>query len=72
MVTEEMYKLIEKLNIEEKITIIMISHDLEAALNYSTHILHIGKKCFFGKKDEYINSDVCKWKIEQKGCDNNG
>lgn len=50
--TEEMYKLIKKLN-DEGITIIMISHDVQAALNYATHILHLGDKIFFGKKEDY-------------------
>lgn len=51
-VTDEMYKLIKSLN-DEGITIIMISHDVQAALNYATHILHIGEKIFFGKKEDY-------------------
>ena len=51
-VTEEMYALIKSLN-DEGITIIMISHDVQAALNYATHILHIGENIFFGKKEDY-------------------
>ncbi len=53
--TEGMYSLIEKLNKEEKITVIMISHDISAALKYATHILHIGADCFFGRREEYIS-----------------
>ena len=52
-VTEEMYKLIYSLN-QEKITIIMISHDVAAAVQYATHILHIGDTVFFGSKDEWL------------------
>lgn len=55
MVTEEMYSLIKKLNIDG-ITIIMISHDISAALNYATHILHIGNDVFYGTKEEYEES----------------
>lgn len=51
--TEEMYRLIKDLN-DEGITIIMISHDVQAALNYASHILHIGAEIFFGKKEDYI------------------
>ena len=51
--TEEMYELIESLN-KSGITIIMISHDVNAALKYATHILNIGKNIFFGKKEEYL------------------
>ena len=53
IVTKEMYTLIEDLH-KEGITIIMISHDIEAAKKYASHILHIGKNIFFGTKDEYI------------------
>lgn len=55
-VTAEMYSLIEELNSRDKISIIMISHDISAALRYSSHILHIGKDIFFGTKEEYIRS----------------
>ncbi len=51
-VTAEMYSLIAKLH-KEGITIIMISHDIEAALRYSTHILHIGGDVFFGTKEKF-------------------
>ena len=59
IVTEEMYNLIQSLN-KDGITIIMISHDVLAAIKYATHILHIGKEIFFGTKDEYMNSSVFK------------
>ena len=52
-VTEEMYRLIEKINCEDKITIIMISHDMKAAMNYASHILHISEEVFYGTKQEY-------------------
>lgn len=51
-VTEQMYDLIETLH-QDGITIIMISHDLSAALQYADHILHIGNPLFFGSKQEY-------------------
>ena len=56
--TEEMYSLIKNLN-DNGITIIMISHDVDAALKYATHVLHIGKEVFFGKVgvyDQHIKS----------------
>lgn len=53
IVTKEMYALIEELH-KDGITIIMISHDIEAAKKYASHILHIGKNIFFGTKEEYI------------------
>ena len=39
--TTEMYEIIQKLN-GEGITIIMISHDIAAAVKYASHILQIG------------------------------
>ena len=41
--TEEMYSLIEKLNKEEGLTIVMISHDIAAAEKYAKHIYRMGK-----------------------------
>ena len=55
-VTAEMYGLIETLNKKDGITVIMISHDLEAAIRYADHILHIGQQVFFGTKEAYLNS----------------
>lgn len=54
--TAEMYSLIGRLNSEDNITVIMISHDISAAHKYATHILHIGENRFFGKKEEYIKT----------------
>ena len=56
VVTADMYQLISELN-REGVTIIMISHDIGAALTYATHILHIGEDVFFGTKEEYLSSD---------------
>lgn len=42
--TEEMYELISSLNKEEKITIIMVTHDPEAPRKYATHELNFNKE----------------------------
>ena len=55
-VTAQMYGLIEKLNREDGITVVMISHDIAAALRYASHILHIGDTVFFGTRTEYLQS----------------
>lgn len=55
--TGEMYHLISELNRKDGITVIMISHDVSAALNDATHILHIGKTIFFGSREDYLNSE---------------
>lgn len=57
VVTAEMYDLISVLN-RKGIAVIMISHDLNMALEYASHILHIGNDVFFGTKEEYMNSNI--------------
>ena len=59
-VTAEFYELIGRLNREDGITVIMISHDIHVALRWATHILHIGPTLFFGTRDEYRRSAVGK------------
>ncbi len=55
--TNEMYELIGGLNKKDGITVIMVSHDMNAAVKYATHILHVGRKqLFFGKKEDYLTS----------------
>ena len=66
-VTAEMYGLIERLNREEGITVIMISHDISAALRYASHILHIGDSVFFGTKTDYLQSPQGKVFDSRKG-----
>lgn len=66
-VTSGMYDLIENLN-KDGITIIMISHDIAAAIRYASHILHIGSAVFYGSKEDYLKSDVGKFFLmQQKG-----
>ncbi len=65
--TAEMYALIEKLNREDGITVIMISHDIAAAVKYASHILHIGDAVFFGTKTEYLQSPQGRLFAAEKG-----
>ena len=61
IVTAEFYALIKKLNKEYGITVIMVSHDLFAAVNSASHILHLRKQnSFFGETAEYLSSDIYK------------
>ena len=66
-VTGDMYRLIERINREDGITIIMISHDIDAALKYATHILHIGDKIFFGTRKQFVESKSGKALMALKG-----
>ena len=63
--TSEMYARIGGLR-KEGVTILMISHDIEAALSYASHILHIGAEVFFGTKEEYLKSKEGKKFLLQK------
>ncbi len=61
VVTNKLYETLLYLNQKDKMTVIMVSHDINDALNLATHILHIGdEQLFFGTKDEYINSAEIK------------
>lgn len=64
-VTEEMYDLISSLN-RDGITVIMISHDISAALRFASRILHIGNTVFFGTKEEYMKSDAGRVFLETR------
>ena len=59
-VTAEMYSLIKRLNREDGITIIMITHDVAAGLDNANKILHVGAELFFGTKEEYLASPVSR------------
>ncbi len=56
VVTAEMYELIDELNKKDGITVVMISHDIAAALKYADHVLHVSANVFFGTTEEYENS----------------
>lgn len=58
--TSDMYSLIKDLN-NKGITIIMVSHDVTAAVNNASKILHLSRdKYFFGTAHQYLHSDVGK------------
>jgi ABC-type Mn/Zn transport systems, ATPase component len=59
VVTQELYRLIEKINKDTGITIIMVSHDINSAVKYASHILHLkNTQVFFGKAENYLRSSV--------------
>lgn len=60
VVTQNLYTLIKEIN-RNGITVIMVSHDMKAAVEYASHILHIGHTpLFFGSKKDYKESDICR------------
>ena len=64
--TAELYRLIKQLN-RDGVTIMMVTHDITAALQDASHILHVGSSVFFGTKSEYRNSRIGKLFLESKG-----
>lgn len=61
LVTEQMYEVLAKENKARGMTVVMVSHDISAALRYADHILHMDHAMrFFGTAEEYRNSDAAR------------
>lgn len=56
-ISADLYAIVDELNKTQDVSIVMISHDIQTALQYATHILYIGKNMFFGTKEEYLASN---------------
>lgn len=52
--TEIMYSIIEKLNKDDGVTVLMVTHDISSAMRYARHVLHIGKQVTFSPRDDYF------------------
>lgn len=58
--TADMYALISTLN-KKGITVIMVSHDVTAAVNNASKILHLSRNSYFyGTAHQYLHSDIGK------------
>ncbi len=58
--TQNLYDLIDEIN-KSGITVIMVSHDMNAATKYATHFLHIcHTPLFYGTKNDNLCCDVCR------------
>lgn len=67
IVTGELYQIVRELN-QTGVTIIMISHDVKAAVENANKILHIGNSTeFFGPTEEYLRSEAGKRFLNGKG-----
>ncbi|MBQ4627122.1 MAG: ABC transporter ATP-binding protein [Clostridia bacterium] len=61
IVTQHLYHLISDIN-RDGVTVIMVSHDMNTAAQYASHILHVAyRPRFFGTKDDYLKSDICRF-----------
>ena len=59
IVTAEFYQLIRRLNRKSKIAVVMVSHDIESAVEDASHILHLQESMlFFGTAEYYRRSSV--------------
>ncbi len=59
IVTKGLYEIIKKLNTENGVTIIMVSHDIRSAVDNADKILHIDNEIvFFGTTQEYAQSQT--------------
>jgi zinc transport system ATP-binding protein len=70
IVTAELYNIINKLNKDKGVTIIMVSHDVHAAVQYANKILHLGTNTvFFGSVKDYLNSKPGRSFLGSEGID---
>lgn len=62
----ELYETIKKLNEKEGVTVVMVTHDIENALDYASHILHLKQDSnFYGTVEEYKKSNVSNMFLEK-------
>jgi zinc transport system ATP-binding protein len=61
VITSELYELIDRLNREQHITIIMVTHDVHSAVQCGNRILHMDTRAaFFGPREDYVKTDICR------------
>lgn len=57
--TTDLYELIADINKNMGMTVIMVSHDTQAAVKYASHIMQLSHtQLFYGTVDDYKNSEV--------------
>lgn len=55
----ELYQIVGKLNREEQVAILMVSHDIRNVVHQAGKILHMQQKAlFYGTTDEYVKSTI--------------
>lgn len=56
------YALIKKLNIENGLTVIMVSHNIDKVINYASDIIYLkNEMAFAGKKEDFLQSEHAKY-----------
>jgi zinc transport system ATP-binding protein len=54
--TADFYRLICRINRERGLTVMMITHDIQTAIEHATHVLDLGQEIFFGTKHDYLHN----------------
>ncbi|MBE5922646.1 MAG: ABC transporter ATP-binding protein [Lachnospiraceae bacterium] len=66
MAQAELYETLKRLNEQENMAIVMVTHDFKNAVSYGEKILHLGSEdSFFGTRDEYLASDYSRYFAEK-------
>lgn len=61
IVTSEIYSIIREINSKHRITVIMVSHDVNTAVKCANKILHVKHTVqFYGKTEDYTRSAIGK------------
>ena len=69
LITAQLYDILSELNRNDSLTVIMVSHDIPAAMKYATKILHLGTPgYFFGTAAEYRESEIGRKFLENGRC----
>lgn len=57
--SQDFYHLVKRLNIEEHVTILMVSHDIQNIVTQANKILHLQQNVlFYGSTEDYIASSI--------------
>lgn len=69
----DFYQLIRKLNQEEKVAILMVSHDMANIVHQGGKILQMRQKpLFWGTMKEYVKSEIAHSFLGREGAGNSG
>jgi zinc transport system ATP-binding protein len=59
---KQFYELVRKLNVDNGITIIMVSHNIEKVVKYASHIVYLKDSLqFAGSKEEFLTTEHAKY-----------
>ena len=59
---KKFYALIKKLNVENGITIVMVSHNIDKVIKNASHIVYLKKEmAFAGTREEFLTSEHAKY-----------